>query len=477
MRSLALSLLLCTSLVTVATAHELPRVEAYRLDLDAHAIKAARAGTARALASQIYSLDLPAFMNMAQLYSYCQARLAIAPKEEPLGGWLLLRDLATPSITTAMPNVDTLYGAAYLRLDLQGPVVLSLPAVSGRYVSVAILDAYFSDVAVFGPRNIGGRATNILIAPPGWESAPPKGIDRVVVMPTPVAAVFQRVYVRNAADLPAARAIQDTIRLAPLDRWREPNRAFPHVSMTILDGAKLHALRDPLRFFQLMSDYTALNPPPQAYRALIAMANTVGLGPGGRLPADSTLRAAIVAGAEDAQAAINAGASFGPFRDGWRVPDPNTGRLGLDPLRHAVQQITQVGSLPAKEAMYFVAVRDQSGALLNGAHRYSLTFPPNGLPPVRKGGFWSLTMYHADSGRLVDNPINRYVIRPDTPGLTRSPDGSLTITLAAKRPTDTPEGNWLPAPDGDFVVTLRTYLPEVAIRNGVWFPPVVIKTE
>ena len=41
-----------------------------------------------------------------------------------------MRELATPKTTTVSPNVDTLYGASYLLLNQQGPVVLSVPPIS-----------------------------------------------------------------------------------------------------------------------------------------------------------------------------------------------------------------------------------------------------------------------------------------------------------------------------------------------------------
>jgi hypothetical protein len=76
---------------------------------------------------------------------------------------------------------------------------------------------------------------------------------------------------------------------------------------------------------------------------------------------------------------------------------------------------------------------------------------------------------------LVANPIDRYVIRPDTPGLRSDADGGLTIHIAADRPEGVPEGNWLPAPRGAFNVALRTYLPEAPIRDGSWFPPGILR--
>ena len=124
-----------------------------------------------------------------------------------------------------------------------------------------------------------------------------------------------------------------------------------------------------------------------------------------------------------------------------------------------------MGVFPLQEAMYFFAYRDGADQWLHGDHHYTLTFQHGELPPLREFGFWSLTMYN-DVSLLVDNPLNRYSIRPDSPGLTFAADGSLTLYLQADRPVGVPEGNWLPAPRGAFNVALRTYQPQPAIVNG-----------
>ena len=78
---------------------------------------------------------------------------------------------------------------------------------------------------------------------------------------------------------------------------------------------------------------------------------------------------------------------------------------------------------------------------------------------------------------LVDNPLDRYILRPDSPGLTSAPDGSLTLHIQRDRPQDAPEGNWLPAPAGAFNVALRTYLPQPGIVDGTWFPPAIERVD
>jgi hypothetical protein len=138
----------------------------------------------------------------------------------------------------------------------------------------------------------------------------------------------------------------------------------------------------------------------------------------------------------------------------------------------AAVQATQLGLFPLQEAMYFFAYRDGANQLLHGDQRYTLTFKHGELPPLREFGFWSLTMYN-DISLLVENPIDRYSIRPDSPGLTFADDGSLTLYLQADRPVGVPESNWLPAPRGAFNVALRTYLPQETVVNGTWFPPAI----
>jgi hypothetical protein len=234
----------------------------------------------------------------------------------------------------------------------------------------------------------------------------------------------------------------------------------------------MRTIRDPLEFFRLMNWYTGWNAPGGETAGVAAPLADAGVGPGADVPGGAAAEAAILAGSADAQALVNARLSAGPTRSGWRVPDPRSGRPGPYIADRAVIQATAMGAFVNEEAMYFFAYRDGAGELLDGRNVYRLRFAAGQLPPLDEPGFWSLTMYNA-SAFLVANPIDRYTVRPDTPGLAYEPDGSLVITMAATRPDDVPEGNWLPAPEGPFNVALRTYLPKSAIVDGTWFPPAI----
>ena len=447
-----------------------PRIEDFRSDLSPAEILAARARNVRSLAAQAYLQAFPAFLHMRQLTEFIQGRSYFAPGEFPLGGWVLMRELATPKTTTVSPNVDTLYGASYLLLNQQGPVVLHVPPIPGRYYSLAILDAYFNNFAIVSPRTFDNQGGDYLIAPPGWQGQALAGVRAVFVAPTSSVCLLQRIFTRDPGEYPLLHQLQDEIRLVHLDQWGRPDAKFPPVDLSPYQVQGMRMTRDPLQYFEYTNFYTGLNPPPASDAGLAELFKTAGVGPGSRLPAEPELRAAVVQGAGDAQALINAAISQGELRRGWRVPVPESGLAGPYVLSRAAVQMTQMGLFPLEEAMYIFAYRDQDGQPLHGSQRYTLTFPKGGLPPLHEYGFWSLTMYNEVSF-LADNPINRYILRPDTQGLTYAPDGSLTLYIQAEQPHGAPLGNWLPSPAGAFSVALRLYLPQQPALEGTWFPP------
>ena len=124
----------------------------------------------------------------------------------------------------------------------------------------------------------------------------------------------------------------------------------------------------------------------------------------------------------------------------------------------------------AEEAVYFVTKTDAQGDLLDGANYYVIHFRPQDVPDVR--AFWSLTMYHWElPHNLVSNPIDRYVISNRTPGLQVNDDGSFDVYIQRDSPGEERQSNWLPAPGGKFMLTLRTYIPGTAILEGRYTPP------
>ena len=127
--------------------------------------------------------------------------------------------------------------------------------------------------------------------------------------------------------------------------------------------------------------------------------------------------------------------------------------------------------VPAEEAVYPHCVAAGDGEALDGAKRYRIVVPGDDLPPV--DAFWSYTVYGEDLF-FVANPIDRYSISGETPGLVAAADGTITIALQPDDPAD-PTVNWLPTPKGPFTLVMRCYLPRKPILDGTYrYPPVQV---
>ena len=123
------------------------------------------------------------------------------------------------------------------------------------------------------------------------------------------------------------------------------------------------------------------------------------------------------------------------------------------------------------ETKYLYQDLDAAGQRLNGANRYTVTFPKGETPPV--DGFWSLTLYDAQHF-FVPNELKRYSLGTKNKNLKLGNDGSLTIYVQAESPGPDKESNWLPTPkNADFSLFLRAYWPRTPIVDGSWVPPAV----
>ena len=95
------------------------------------------------------------------------------------------------------------------------------------------------------------------------------------------------------------------------------------------------------------------------------------------------------------------------------------------------------------ETKYFYQDLDASGARLNSANRYTVTFAKDQTPPV--DGFRSLTLYDVEHF-FAPNDLKRYSLGTKNKTLVPDADGSLTITVQADPPPEAQRANWLPAP-------------------------------
>jgi DNA sulfur modification protein DndE len=154
--------------------------------------------------------------------------------------------------------------------------------------------------------------------------------------------------------------------------------------------------------------------------------------------------------------------------NGWTY-SLKTGLYGTDYLQRAFVTAIGLGANRPDDAVYPETRVDSSGRRLSGAHSYTIRFPKGQTPPVN--AFWSLTMYDA-ALFFTPNPLHRHTLSPRDP-LKYNPDGSLDLLISHAPPAADRRSNWLPAPEGNFVLMLRMYWPKPPVVDGTWSPPPV----
>ena len=364
-------------------------------------------------------------------------------------------NLATPDDRAIVaPNNDTLYSSAWYDLR-HGDLIINVPAMDHpqRYWNVMISDGY-THVTYVCRRHHGVNGAQVRVT---WDpTKPPRNDDsKVVTVGTPTAWVIIRVLVESPEDIDSARALQRAITVeAPAGHPKARTERAGRATSIAQAGAD---------FFSELQRYIEIDPPAAWHPKLSAEAQAIVSNP------DSVDSEELSRGVAEGEKLILGGnLSDAVKQNGWRTGRAATDS-GADILKRAVGAKFGLGGHQAIENRSYIAQGDAAGQPLNGNQALMLRFAADEMPPCN--AFWSLTAYGTDL-YLVANEIDRWSISDRTPGLRYAPDGSLTITLSAQRPQDI--ANWLPVPDGPYLLGLRVYEGQDAVVDCTWFPPALI---
>ena len=385
------------------------------------------------------------------------------------------------------PNADTLYSFAWL--DLSEPQVFSHPDFGSRYHLFEVVDLWMSDLANSpGARTGDGKAANYMFTGPGWKGKVPAGMKHIPVA-TQYMVIAGRIFADGTEqDYKAVNALQAQLKITPLSAWGKnytptaaPVDKTPAFSMTdkpqqvLIDmGVK--------GYFNMMASLMCKAAPPAAEDGpILAKMATIGIVP--CKPFDpAALDSAAQAGLKDvpqqALKTIEGNVdSMGEMVNGWII-SKGLGEYGTNYLKRATVAAFGWPANREKDAVYPYTKIDSTGATLNGANKYTLTFPKGEQPPVK--GFWSITMYEIDTGWwFVPNALNKFTVSPRD-NLKSNADGSITLYFQHESPGKDKEANWLPAPKGDFIPMMRMYWPQEkspSVLDATWSPPQVVKTK
>jgi hypothetical protein len=440
---------------------------------------AAAPSEAQAIAEEAYIYAYPMLENYRTMY--VQAIDRTAPGyAAPFNEITHKTELLGPEFKDIVrPNNDTMYSMVWLDLRAQ-PVVITVPAIEGRYFSVQLVDLFTHNFAYMGTRATGGESGSYLVAGPDWEGALPSDTKAVLRSESNFVYCIVRVEVRGPSDVAAVNEIQNGFRVTPLHVFLGRSRAPAASGITFpsydADKAKSAGFIDLLGFLLGQTK-------PSGEDELMARFAEIGIRPGAvaaSLDLTPALRQSIDAGIGQAllaidEAAANPAALEGVTarsENGWNGGDGIFGdaaEMRSKYLARAVGAMLGLYGNDAEEAYYPMANVDAEGERLDGSrHAYTLRFEKEAMPEV--DAFWSMTMYSLPDQLMVENPIRRYSIG-DRSKLRYGKDGSLTIYIQHDAPEKKHENNWLPAPDGPFSVQFRMYLPKPEALSPLYLPP------
>lgn len=498
--------LLCSSQSSAQTSSQVPY--AARAFIPAHTDLARSAGVPAQLANQdyvaalarvVYYWGYPAVdgfgrTNMWEIMKAGSgAMLGLLPGA-PMNTTGCLADYMSPAQRWVVtPNNDTIYGAGFADLGAE-PAIIQTPvdAPKGHYWTIQIVDIFTNVIHQLGSASAtpGGK---FLLVGPDWKGQKPDGFVDVLRMPTNTAGVFPRSFAARTPEAKArAVAVLNQIGMYPLSKDRPgqldkdcksiaANAVYPPGVTAQMINADPDASRpqwvNPKTFWDDLEKMLAAN--PSVGRADAAMADQartlIALRKSSpdykaRLDREAlTADSALHASSTYVQVGVDAG-------NGWQKQE-GAGQWSTDWFSRAQATVIYIYVNDYREATYFIRGTDAKDTLFDGRHAYRMLFPKDALPPMdrSRGGFWSLTMYDKDYFMLPNSPNGRTnigTVSLDANELQFAPDGSLTLYMSHEPPADAgARANWLPAPEGQFALILRAYVPTQPVLDGSYKLP------
>lgn len=390
------------------------------------------------------------------------------------------------------PNNDTAYSLSWFYVN-QEPIIFTIPAID-RYHTFEIVSFTSDNYAYMGTRSTGMEGGNYAIVPPGWQGTLPEGVEFLAEAQTKWSFILGRTLVQDMADMPNVIKLQQQYKMTALSNWGEvehrrpshppiPNLSPKYTAMFADKSQGFRAIladlvkNNPQQYLELVNQSMKFGGVPASQQHDLLQYREVGFGvDAAPTPKDFVQGRdlGIALGLLDTINSIKT--NYGSkMANGWRILDPSLGRAGDSGhylIRSGLQSLGGIVVNDAVEAMYIVLSDDVNKPGSQepvGSDNHVLHFSKDQIPEVK--GFWSLTLYDP-SNNLVDNELDRYSLGDRSPSLRYDDDGGLTLYIGHQPPTDKANrGNWLPAPESEFYLIMRTYLPGEEIIAQRWTPP------
>lgn len=377
-------------------------------------------------------------------------------------------------------NSDTPYGGVLLDLKT-GPLVVELPP--GPLIG-AVLDInqrWIMDMGLPGPD--AGKGGKHLLLPPGYDGDVPEGF--YVGRATSFRVVAGLRSLPEAGNVAGAIARLKSIKVYPLESltgWSTPT--WFDMSPKPQDTTP-NAWETNIRFWEVLHDVVNREPPLDDARAQYGNLAALGIAKGEPFEPDARMREILEQAASlgSAQMRVTSFADRRADRIVWpdrrwewaalRFENGNfdtpdfTDTYARDKwFYQAIATSPQMFRRdPGAGSLYWLGLRDQAGAYLQGGKTYRLTVPL----PVPARLFWSVTVYDAETRSQIQTQQAKAALRSMFELKDLSGD-SVDLYFGPNAPANQ-ESRWIKTiPDKGWFVYFRIYGPEESAFDGSWKP-------
>ena len=378
-------------------------------------------------------------------------------------------------------NSDTPY--APLLLDLtDGPMVIDMPPGPLICVAMDLHQRWVADMGLPGP-DVGKGGKHLLL-PPGYKGEIPPGYH------TATSTTYRMlVGVRSlpvGGDVPAAIERIKTVKVHPLHPatgWTEPK----WLDLTPLpqDTTPL-AWEDNVQYWQVLHEVVNAEPPFVGYRDHYGELAALGIVKGQPFAPDTRMQRILAQAANigSAQMRVESFADRRPDRVVWpdrtwewaalRFEDGDFNSANYaDTYARDKWFFQAIGASPAMfrrdagaGSLYWLGLRDKSGAYLDGGKTYKLTVPQ--LVPGKL--FWSVTVYDTETRSQVVTDQGKAALRSLFELKDKMAGKTVDLYFGPKAPPGQ-EGQWIKTiPGKGWFVYFRIYGPEPPAFDGSWKP-------
>jgi hypothetical protein len=420
---------------------------------------------------------------MAYRFFYPTVSIIGTWKGNLLGGCIPNKAFAllegTPQQLVFTPNSDTPYAGLPLDLSI-GPIVMELPPGPLMSSTNDMNQLWVLDAGLPGPDK--GNGGKHLFLPPGYKGEVPAGYHSAPATTNRILVLLR------ALPLPdkTPNEIMQSVKIYPLNKttdWQEP--IWVSLNRPGLDFTPLQ-WEDNLQYWKELHELIEAEPPYEAYRHMYGELAELGIAKGKPFAPDDRMQRILETAARTANALMRV-QSFADRRPErivwpdrkweWAVLRPENGVFDTENYTDTyarekwfyqaqIESPAMFSRSPGAGSLYWLGVRDSSGAYLDGAKTYKLNIPQ----PVPAHLFWSVTVYDTKTRSEIATDQNNAALRSMFELKDTSKEGDAVLYFGPEAPSGK-EKEWIKTiPGKGWFVYFRIYGPEGPAFDGSWKP-------